>query len=84
MSTETTAAVRRAMVVLGNSDPGWTRDALAAALDGPNDQDDCMDDVTVAVHVALCEDSPEECVEWRGACVKAVEAARVAILGGAS
>ena len=54
---------------------------LTAALDGPKDQYDCMDDVTIAVHAAICEDSPEECVEWRGACVKAVEAARAAILG---
>lgn len=30
---EVTPAVRRAMVVLGNQDPGWTRDALAAGLD---------------------------------------------------
>lgn len=30
---EITPAVRRAMVVLGNQDPGWTRDAIAGALD---------------------------------------------------
>lgn len=31
--TEATPAVRRAMVVLGNQDPGLTRDALAAGFD---------------------------------------------------
>lgn len=56
------------------------RAGLTAALNGPAD-DEGMDDVTIAIHVALCEDSPNECIEWRGACVKAVEAARKALLG---
>lgn len=54
---------------------------LPAALTGPNDQYDVMDDITIAVHAALCDDSPEECVAWRGACVRAVEAVRDTILG---
>jgi len=59
------------------------RDVLVAALDAPKDQYDCMDDITIAVHSAICETSPEDCVAYRGPCVKAVEAARIALLGGA-
>lgn len=61
-----------------------SRRTLAAALDGPKDHYDCMDDATIAVHGAVCESSPEECVEWRGPCVRAMEAARAAILGSAT
>ena len=90
MSAEVTLAVHRAAHALrtasGVTFP-WALSAsgkmLAAALNGPKDQYDCMDDVTLAVHVAICEDSPEDCVGWRGACVKAVEAVRDALLGGA-
>jgi hypothetical protein len=91
VSAETTLATHRAAQALraasGVTFP-WALSAsgkmLAAALNGPKDQYDCMDDVTIAVHAAICEDSPEDCVEWRGACVKAVEAAREAILGADS
>lgn len=29
-----------------------------------------------AIHVAICEGSPEDCKDWRGRCVKAAEAVR--------
>lgn len=34
-----------------------------------------MDSATLAAHAAICEDSPEDCLEWEGRCIKAVEAA---------
>lgn len=37
------------------------------------------DAIREAVHIAICEDSPEECVEWRGKCVKAAEASARAL-----
>ena len=27
-----------------------------------------------AVHAAICDDSPNECIEWGGNCVRAVDA----------
>ena len=33
------------------------------------------DKAVVAVHRAICEDSLEECIEWDGRCVQAIEAA---------
>lgn len=91
MTTETpTPATQRAAEALragaGVTFP-WamsiTPQMLAAALDGPAD-DEGMDDVTMAIHVAICEGSPQECVEWRGACAKGAEAVRGAVLGVAS
>jgi hypothetical protein len=32
-----------------------------------------------AIHVAICEGSPEDCKAWRGRCVKAAEAVRPVI-----
>lgn len=90
MSTETTPAIERGIEALRDADDCGLDDqvvvarTLSAALNGPKDQYDCMDDVTLAIHGAICEDSPHECVEWRGRCVKAAEAARVALLGGAA
>lgn len=31
--------------------------------------------IAEAIHIAICEGSPKDCVEWRGRCVKAAEAA---------
>lgn len=86
---DVTAAIRRAAEVAyakrppynGRLDFDTARAELTAALNGPNDQYGVMDDVTIAVHAALCEDSPEDCVAWRGACVRAVEAVRTTITG---
>ena len=78
---QTTPAIERAAAALPIYRVGTARAVLAAGLNGPKDEYDCMDDVTISVHGAICEDSPEECVEWRGPCVKAVEAVRTAVLG---
>jgi len=43
-----------------------------------------LDKAIEAVHRAICEDSYEECLEWSGRCVKAIEAAAPYILGDAS
>ncbi len=40
---------------------------------------EALSPVELAVHRVLCEDAPGECAEWRGLCVRAVEAARPAI-----
>lgn len=84
--TSPLARAEEALVLLMEypTDAALLRVAITAALDGPKDQYDCMDDVTLAIHGAICEDSPEECVEWRGRCVKAAEAARAAVLGDES
>lgn len=57
--------------------------AITAALDVKEQH--YGTDMTVAmleIHGAICEDSPEDCLEYRGACVKAFEAARAALLEG--
>ena len=33
------------------------------------------DEAVVAAHAAICEENLDDCLEWRGKCVKAVEAA---------
>jgi len=33
-----------------------------------------LTEAELAIHVAICEDSPQHCNEWRGRCVKATEA----------
>ncbi|MHD0300143.1 hypothetical protein RCF19_30005 [Rhodococcus qingshengii] len=36
--------------------------------------DEFEDKRTAAVHAAICDDSPNECIEWGGKCVRAIEA----------
>lgn len=58
-----------------------TGDILAAALYAPTDTPD-MDPLTLAVHRAICEQSPDECMsEYSGDCVRATRATRNHILG---
>lgn len=84
-----TPAIRRAAEVAylkrppynGRLDFDTARAELTAALHGPKDQWNALDDVTIAVHSAICETSPEDCAAWRGACVRAVEALRTTITG---
>jgi len=35
-----------------------------------------MTEAELAIHIAICEGSPEDCKDWRGRCVKAAEAVR--------
>lgn len=35
-----------------------------------------LTEAELAIHVAICEGSPEDCKDWRGRCVKAAEAVR--------
>lgn len=36
--------------------------------------DQSLNPIAERIHIAICEDSPEDCAEWRGKCVKAAEA----------
>jgi len=35
-----------------------------------------LTEAELAIHVAICEGSPQDCKDWRGRCVKVAEAAR--------
>lgn len=59
------------------------RAALVAALTGdPNEYG--MTDVTAAIHRAVCDDSPDECITEHGRCLLATAYLHDAILGGAA
>ena len=62
----------------------WARDALVAALTGdPNEYG--MTDITAAIHRAVCDDSPDECISEHGRCLLATAYLRDALLlGGAA
>lgn len=92
-NTETTGAVERAAEAILEACYGQelpeapidlARDALVAALTGdPNEYG--MTDVTAAIHRAVCDDSPDECIAEHGRCLRATAYLRDALLlGGAA